>query len=186
MKGSARVDIVRVMILSRLTRAPLGLGVAVCLAACLAGASAQEGPREDGRPRILVPAPGVGEYLRVPPSADRSPDAPSPGLYRRVPREERSDRPVSKALPDDDGLDAPRDGGCLSARDARDAIRSKRAVPLAAAARAARAAWDGEVIDYKLCRVSGLLTYNLTLLSDDGRVARARVDAGTGKLLAVK
>ncbi|MFD1333890.1 hypothetical protein ACFQ4O_17935, partial [Methylopila musalis] len=109
------------MILSCLARALVGLGVAVWLTATLVGASAQDGAREDGRPRILVPAPGAGEYLRIPPSADGGPDGPSPGLYKRVPREDRPERLSPKALPDDGGLDAPRDGGCLSAREARDA-----------------------------------------------------------------
>ena len=42
------------------------------------------------------------------------------------------------------------------------------------------------MIDYKLCSVQGLLTYDLTLLNSDGKVARARIDAGTGKLMTVK
>ncbi len=80
----------------------------------------------------------------------------------------------------------PSDVTCLSARDARGAIRSNRAVPLAQAARVARSAWDGEVIDYRLCSYDGALAYELTLLNDGGKVARARVDAGSGKLLGVR
>ncbi|MFD1702190.1 PepSY domain-containing protein [Methylopila henanensis] len=171
----------------------------VAAALAFGPAAAEDDARPDGRPRIVVPAPGAGEYLRVP-APPPGEDGPPPGVYRRVtppadgePRGERymqaapTREPAPKA-PDarDDGRRLPSGGGCLSARDARDAIRSKKAVALVVAARTARDAWDGEVIDYKLCSVEGLLTYDITLLSPDGKVARARIDAGTGKLLTVK
>jgi uncharacterized membrane protein YkoI len=88
---------------------------------------------------------------------------------------------VRKSAPDE-----PRSGACLSGRDARGAIRAKRAVTLSIAARAARDAWDGELIDYKLCDFGGALAYELTLLNPDGKVARVRVDAANGKLLGVR
>lgn len=75
---------------------------------------------------------------------------------------------------------------CMSAREARNAIAAKRAVSLAQALRTARGAWDGEVIDYKLCTFDGALAYDLTLLNDDGRVARVRVEAASGKLVGVR
>ncbi|WP_271168160.1 PepSY domain-containing protein [Hansschlegelia plantiphila] len=75
---------------------------------------------------------------------------------------------------------------CLSARDARSATLQKRAVSLAEAVRVARDAWDGEVIDYKLCTYDGRLAYELTLLNTNGRVARVRVDASNGKLVGVR
>lgn len=75
---------------------------------------------------------------------------------------------------------------CLSARDARTAIAAKRAVNLSRALKTARDAWDGEVIDYKLCTFDGMLAYDLTLLSPEGRVARVRVGAADGKLVGVR
>lgn len=82
---------------------------------------------------------------------------------------------------------AGRSGGtdCLSAREARNAILSKRAVTLSEALRVAREAWAGEVIDYKLCTFDGSLAYDLTLLNGDGKVARVRI-AADGKLLGVR
>ncbi len=75
---------------------------------------------------------------------------------------------------------------CLSAKEARSAILAKKAVTLSQALRAARDAWDGEVIDYKLCTFEGVLAYDLTLLNGDGRVARVRVGASDGKLVNVR
>lgn len=175
-------------------------------------AAAQDDVRPGSRPgTIVVPAPAPGEYYKVvPPGAQ---GGPPPGLYKRVtplregetppgqvekymqaapvrPEDPRKgeDRgpPAERAAAPAKPADLPSGSGCLSASDARRAIGSKRAVKLSDAARAAREAWDGEVIDYKLCNIQGLLTYDLTLLSSDGRVARARVDAGTGKLVNVK
>lgn len=94
----------------------------------------------------------------------------------------------------DDGPQRARDtarradaGGvdCLNARDARRAVVEKRAVRLMQALRTARDAWDGEVIDYRLCTYDGRLAYDLTLLAADGRVARVRV-AADGKLIGVR
>ncbi|WP_020179051.1 hypothetical protein [Methylopila sp. M107] len=76
--------------------------------------------------------------------------------------------------------------GCLSAREARGAVLAKRVVTLSQALRAARDAWDGEVIDYKLCTFDGVLAYDLTLLNGGGRVARVRVGAADGKLVNVR
>jgi uncharacterized membrane protein YkoI len=74
---------------------------------------------------------------------------------------------------------------CMSAREARGAITAKRAVTLVQAVRTARSAWDGEVIDYRLCTFDGALAYDLTLLNTEGKVARVRVDAD-GRLLGVR
>ncbi|GLK56302.1 hypothetical protein JOD31_002338 [Methylopila capsulata] len=183
------------------------LALAVCLGA--APAAADDQPRAGSVPgTILVPAPQADEQLKIvpprPPGQEN--DGPPPGLYKRVtPLREGETPPQTEYLQiaparrpapppedrprrerDDDGARKAARGECLSAREARGAIGSKRAVTLAQAARAAREAWDGEVIDYKLCDVGGLLTYDLTLLNADGKVARARVDAGTGKLVNVR
>lgn len=83
-------------------------------------------------------------------------------------------------------VDAGGGKDCMSARDARGAIAAKRAVSLSQALRTARGAWDGEVIDYRLCTFDGSLAYDLTLLNDDGRVARVRVEAASGKLVGVR
>ncbi len=75
---------------------------------------------------------------------------------------------------------------CMSASDARRAIIAKRAVALAEAVRSAKGAWDGDVIDYKLCTYDGSLAYELILLNGGGKVVRARIDASSGKLLSVR
>lgn len=200
------------MISFRLSRlAPLA--AAFCLAAWPAAADDQPRGGDGGPPRILVPAPDANEAYKVVPAPAPGTDGPPGGIYKRVtPLREGEGgqqfmpaapgRPVEGKRGDDDDLDRAREAirsakpvrpseppsgsGCLSARDARDAIRSKRAVTLVAAARTARDAWNGEVIDYKLCNVQGLLTYDLTLLNSNGKVVRARIDAGTGKLVTVK
>lgn len=83
---------------------------------------------------------------------------------------------------------ADQSGGkdCMSAREARGAIRANRAVTLVKAMQAAREAWNGEVIDYKLCTYDGALAYELTLLNADGRVARVRVEAANGRFVGVR
>lgn len=106
-------------------------------------------------------------------------------------------RDAARSAPEQDqGLDKARDaarradptGGvdCLSSREARGAILAKRAVTLSQALKAARDAWDGEVIDYRLCTFDGALAYELTLLNTQGRVARVRVNASNGKLVRVR
>lgn len=157
-------------------------------------------PGTDGPPggvyrRVTPPRdgePAAQQYLPAAPNLPAAPSRPAEGR-RDGDRDddlERARAAARAARPDEPSNRSesarPSGSGCLSARDARDAIRSKRAVPLVTAARTARDAWSGEVIDYKLCNVQGLLTYDLTLLNSDGKVARARVDAGTGKLITVK
>lgn len=75
---------------------------------------------------------------------------------------------------------------CMSSREARGAIVAKRVVTLSQALRTARDAWNGEVIDYKLCTFDGALAYDLVLLNREGRVARVRVGAADGKLVGVR
>lgn len=165
------------------------------LGAAPAAVLAEDGPR----PPAAAPA-GEPAGVRTP---DRSDDA---GLERARAAARAADhgsndldraRAAARATDSRfEGLEKAREavrtadpgGGvdCLSAREARGAISQKKAIPLAQAVRAARDAWDGEVIDYRLCTYDGRLAYDLTLLNDDGKVARARVEALDGKLVGVR
>jgi hypothetical protein len=79
------------------------------------------------------------------------------------------------------GSSALADDACLTREQRRAAIANKQVVPLSAALRAAHAR-RGELISARLCQGPSGLYYLLTLLARDGKVARATVDAGTGKL----
>ena len=190
MLGSAHSDQNQKMYSSRLT----WLTAALLLGAAAHPASGQDRP-------VLAPA--------IQPVAD---DDRSDGLERaREAARAASPDPKRDADKDDDlqrardaaraadprllGIERSREsarasdhsGGkdCLSAREARGAITAKRAVTLVQAVRTARTAWDGEVIDYRLCVFDGALAYDLTLLNLEGKVARVRVDAD-GRLLGVR
>jgi uncharacterized membrane protein YkoI len=76
--------------------------------------------------------------------------------------------------------------GCLSPAEGRRALARTDAVSLAEAARVARGSAPGEVVDYKICRGDGAYSYVLTILGGNGKVARAWIDASSGKLLSVK
>ena len=77
-------------------------------------------------------------------------------------------------------------GTCLSAADGRRAIQSSGAISLATAAQVARGASPGEIVDYKICEADAGYSYVLTILGRDGKVARAWVDAASGKLVTVR
>lgn len=77
-------------------------------------------------------------------------------------------------------------GTCLSSADGRRAIQSSGAISLAAAAQVARGASPGEIVDYKICEAEAGYSYVLTILGRDGKVARAWVDAASGKLVTVR
>jgi uncharacterized membrane protein YkoI len=77
-------------------------------------------------------------------------------------------------------------GACLSSADGRRAIQSSGAISLAAAAQVARGASPGEIVDYKICEADAGYSYVLTILGRDGKVARAWVDAASGKLVTVR
>ncbi len=72
-------------------------------------------------------------------------------------------------------------GHCLTREERRAAVGAKQVIPLSAALRAAHGR-RGELVSARLCRGQNGLQYLLTLLARDGKVTRATVDAGTGKL----
>jgi hypothetical protein len=77
-------------------------------------------------------------------------------------------------------------GSCLSPADGRRVIQSSGAISLATAAQVARGASPGEIVDYKICEADAGYSYVLTILGRDGKVARAWVDAASGKLVTVR
>ena len=76
---------------------------------------------------------------------------------------------------------------CLSASEQRAAIATGQVIPLAAAIRSARGSVRGrgarEVVKARLCRRDGGLVYVLTVLARDGKVSRATIDAGSGRVV---
>jgi uncharacterized membrane protein YkoI len=76
---------------------------------------------------------------------------------------------------------------CLTKSEQRAAISHGQAVTLAAAIRSARGSVRGhgarEVVRARLCREEKGLVYLLTLLSRDGKVTHATVDATSGKVV---
>lgn len=76
--------------------------------------------------------------------------------------------------------------GCLSRLDSIRAVQSGKAMPLVEARVVAEKAARGEMINAALCVEDGRLRYEVTVLAASGRVARALVDAQTGRLLGVK
>ena len=79
------------------------------------------------------------------------------------------------------GSGKPADGQCLTPAQRRHVSASGKVVPLGKAIRAARARRT-EVVDAKLCKGPKGLVYLLTLLTHDGKVTRATVDAASGTL----
>jgi hypothetical protein len=77
-------------------------------------------------------------------------------------------------------------GACLSAAEGRRAIQSSSAISLADAAKVAHGAASGDVVDYKICQAPSGYSYVLTILARNGKVARAWIDAASGKLIAVR
>lgn len=131
-------------------------------------------PRDDGKAQAAARTPDreTDEDLERARDAARAAEPRPKGLEKA--------REAARAADPGGGID------CMSARDARGVIAAKRAVSLSQALRTARGAWDGEVIDYKLCTFDGALAYDLTLLNESGRVARVRVEAASGKLVGVR
>jgi uncharacterized membrane protein YkoI len=72
---------------------------------------------------------------------------------------------------------------CLSPQERRDAIAAKQAVPLARAVSAVRRRVQGDVVRAQLCRQDRGLVYMLTVLSHNGRVIRATLDATSARFL---
>jgi uncharacterized membrane protein YkoI len=79
---------------------------------------------------------------------------------------------------------------CLNKAEQRAAISDGHAVTLAAAIGSARGSVRGrgsrEVVRARLCRGPDGLVYVLTLLARDGKVTRATVDAGSGKVVEAR
>jgi len=84
-------------------------------------------------------------------------------------------------------LAAPEEPVCLNKVEQRAAISHGQAVTLAAAIRSARGSVRGrgarEVVRARLCREENGLVYLLTLLTRDGKVTHAAVDATSGKVV---
>ena len=72
---------------------------------------------------------------------------------------------------------------CLTPEERRAKIAGHAVVPLSKAIRAAKVP-RREVVRAALCEQNGRLVYVITVLSRDGKVTRARVDAGSGAVLA--
>jgi uncharacterized membrane protein YkoI len=72
---------------------------------------------------------------------------------------------------------------CLTREQQRAAIAEGWAVPLAAALRALKPRFSGEVVRARLCQEPDRLIYMLTVLARDGKVKRATVDAATGAIV---
>lgn len=72
---------------------------------------------------------------------------------------------------------------CLTPEQARAAVASHQAIPLARAMRQARSRIGGEMVRARLCRAANGLVYVLTVLARDGKVTRAIIDAASGKLV---
>ena len=76
---------------------------------------------------------------------------------------------------------------CLNGQEQRAAIANGKTIPLAAAVRSVRgsvrARGSREVVKARLCKEGNRLVYLLTVLTRDGKVSRATVDAGSGRVV---
>ncbi|MBX9773990.1 MAG: hypothetical protein K2Y71_06215 [Xanthobacteraceae bacterium] len=75
---------------------------------------------------------------------------------------------------------------CLTRDQQRTALSERRAVPLAAAQKAARARVPGEIVRARLCQEPERLIYQLTVLPRDGKVRLVIVDAKSGNVVNVR
>ena len=78
---------------------------------------------------------------------------------------------------------APPGQGCFSRQEQRMAVHQGRAIRLGVALRSIHARDGDELLHAELCRNSSGLVYVLTLLSRNGKVSRAVVDARTGAVV---
>lgn len=84
-----------------------------------------------------------------------------------------------------DGAVAAERRACLTVKERNAVIAARKAVPLARAMRLVKSKVSGEVVNARLCRrepAKGLV-YVLTVLSRNGKVTEARVDAADGQWL---
>jgi uncharacterized membrane protein YkoI len=72
---------------------------------------------------------------------------------------------------------------CLSPDQRREAVSSHKAIPLSRVVRAVKARGPGEVVRAELCEQGKGLVYVLTVLSREGKVTHATVDAMSGNPL---
>jgi hypothetical protein len=73
---------------------------------------------------------------------------------------------------------------CLTKAEQRAAVAAHRAIPLGQAIKSLhKHGKRAEVVRARLCRHGERLVYVLTLLARNGKVTRARVDAGDGELI---
>jgi uncharacterized membrane protein YkoI len=72
---------------------------------------------------------------------------------------------------------------CLSRDQQRAAIAEHKAVPLATALQAQRRKVPGELIRARLCQEPERMVYRLMVLTRDGKVKRAVIDAANGTLV---
>ena len=70
--------------------------------------------------------------------------------------------------------------GCLTPDERRAVIAARKAVPLGPVMRVAQERTGGEVLKARLCRQDKGLVYVLTVLSRNGKVVQARIDAADG------
>jgi uncharacterized membrane protein YkoI len=85
------------------------------------------------------------------------------------------------------GLDeASAAGACLNRDQRRALIASGHVVKLSTAIRHVHRHLRGDVIRAQLCRSKRGYVYLLTVLTRSGKVKRARVDAGNGRLIGVR
>jgi uncharacterized membrane protein YkoI len=73
---------------------------------------------------------------------------------------------------------------CLNKEAQREAVASHQAVPLAQAIHTIRPKNKGEVVRARLCRGPNGLVYVLTLLSRNGKVTRAAINAENGTIVS--
>jgi len=89
------------------------------------------------------------------------------------------------SFPPADEARAQEPGACLGKEQRRDMIATGKVVPLSVARRAVPAQ-RGELVRASLCPRENGYVYLLTLVARDGKVTRATVDAGSGKLAEVR
>ena len=73
---------------------------------------------------------------------------------------------------------------CLNAAETRDEVKAHKLLEPFAALKFAAQQRKAEALSAKLCHIGDEFIYEITLLHRDGRLTRAEMEAGTGKLLA--
>jgi hypothetical protein len=89
----------------------------------------------------------------------------------------------AQVVPAAQAIQAPPGQGCFSRQEQRMAVLQGQAIRLGFAMRAIRAHDGDELLRAELCRNSSGMVYVLTLLSRNGQVSRAVVDARNGTVI---